>query len=146
MRSKMGSGAGMKLQARRRNNLAAARARRCFWMKSCQIVFDSLCAGRFLRCPRGAWEQSGFGISHSLSSQGLWPSADFTANCSLTPSLLLFGQLWIFTCYESNSVRHATVHWDNVRSVVCRIWIEDISFLLLYQILISMLADSKNKE
>lgn len=79
---------------------------------------------RLLRCPRGAGEQSGFGTSHSLSSQGLWPSADYTTNCSHIPSALLFGQLWIFTCYECNSVRHATVHSDIVSCVVCiwRIW------------------------
>lgn len=66
----------------------AAQARRCFQMKSCQIVFDAPLCGwepaRLLRCPPGAGEQSGFGISHSLSSQGLWPSAVSTANCSLT--------------------------------------------------------------
>lgn len=98
------------------------------WMKSCHIVFDApvfVRAGRLLRCPRGAGEQSGFGISHSLSSQGLWLSADFTANCSLIPSPLLFGQLWIFSWYESNSVRHPTVQPDNVRGVVWRMEEED---------------------
>lgn len=78
-------------------------------------------AGRLLRCPPGAGEQSGFGISHSLSSQGLWPSADSAANCSLTPSPLLFCQLWIFSCYESNSVRHAAVQPDSVSGVVCSV-------------------------
>ena len=84
-------------------------------------------AGRLLRCPPGAGEQSGFGISHSLSSQGLWPSADSTANCSLIPSPLLFGQLWIFSCSESNSVRHATVQPDSVSRAVCSVWRENLT-------------------
>lgn len=88
---------------------------------SCQIVFDALCVGesrRLLRCPPGSGEQSGFGISHSLNSQGLWPSADSAANSSLIPSPLLFGQLWIFERRESNSVRHATVQPHSVSAVV----------------------------
>lgn len=82
----------IKLQAWHWNNLhcSTAEARRCFWMKSCQIVFSrpSLLvqsATRLRRCPRGAGKQSGFGTSHSLSSQGLWSSADYTTNCSLYP-------------------------------------------------------------
>lgn len=102
-----------------------------FGMKSsCQIVFDALSVGesrRLLRCPPGSGEQSGFGISHSLNSQGLWPSADSTANCSLIPSPLLFGQLWIFDCYESNSVRHATVQPHSVSGAVCRMWRETLT-------------------
>lgn len=86
---------------------------RLFLMPSSLVRADWLCG-----CPQGAQEQSGSGISHSLNSQGLWPSTDFTANWSLTPSPLLFAQLWIFTCFESNSVRHATVQPDNVSPVV----------------------------
>lgn len=105
-------------------------ARGCFWMKSCQIVFDALSVGESRPAPSlpsRRREQSGFGISHSLSSQGLWPSADFTTNCSLIPWPLLLGQLWIFSCYESNSVRHATVQPDSVSGIVCSIWREALS-------------------
>lgn len=114
------------------NHERPAEARRCFFgMKSsCQIAFDALSVGesrRLLRCPPGSGEQSGFGISHSLNSQGLWPSADSTANCSLIPSPLLFGQLWIFDCYESNSVRHATVQPHSVSGAVCRMWRETLT-------------------
>lgn len=101
------------------------------WMKSsCQIVFDALCVGesrRLLRCPPGSGEQSGFGISHSLNSQGLWPSADSAANSSLIPSPLLFGQLWIFERRESNSVRHATVQPHSVSAVVWTTWRGDLA-------------------
>lgn len=83
----------------------------CFWCALCWPAPS---------VPSGCREQSGFGISHSLSSQGLWPSADFTANCSLTPCTLLFGQLGIFSRHESNSDRHATVQPDNV-SQRCRL-------------------------
>lgn len=119
------------------NRADEEKAGRCFWMKSCHICFWCLrwarAARLLLRRPPGAAGRSGLAISHSLSSQGLWASTDFTGNCSPRPvAPLLFGQLWIFSCYESNSVRHTTVRPDSVSAVVCGIWVEDLSRMWLF--------------
>lgn len=119
-------------------------------MKSCQIVFDAVSVGESrlaLSLPSGC--RGAVWLRHFTLAQQSRPVTVrrlYRQLLSLHPRRCCCAQLWIFSCHESNSVRHATVQPDNVSGVVCSSWGEkthkDMTVLLLcYQIFILKYAN-----
>lgn len=100
-------------------------------------VWSPLCW--LLGCPPGAGEQSAFWhFTLAQQSRPVWPWARLHSQLLPVLLLLLLGQSWIFSCDESNSLRHATVQTDSV-SCVClsAVWApEDRNKWMFYRMLI----------